>query len=242
MHLPVFLLVSLSLMMSACTGTDSTKPGPLQAELDNKKAGWANRADDNTKAIYNDGIQQVAESGVLQSMKNVGDTAPTFTLPNAVGKQVSSAELLKQGPIIVVFYRGAWCPYCNLTLAAWQQRLDEIHALGAQLVTISPQKPDFSLTSKQKNNLRFPVLSDVGNKVADAFGVTTQVTPEIIKLWEGKIDLEKHNGDDSAKLPLPATYLIDTDGKIHFAHAHEDYRVRAEPQAVIRKLKALQGK
>lgn len=219
--------------------TDTSSAETLQAKLDAKKSQWAENATDDTKTIYDDGIAKVKATGVLGTMKNVGDTAPAFALPNAVGAQVSSADLLAKGPIVVVFYRGAWCPYCNITLAQWQERLDEIQALGAQLVTISPQLPDFSLDSKQKNDLKFPVLSDVGNKVSDAFGITTEVTPEILEIWKGRIDLEKHNGDDAAKLPLPATYLIDTDGTIQFAHAHEDYRVRAEPDEVIAKLKTI---
>lgn len=249
------LIAPAVLALAACdteTGTSTTEPdtvttadntaNTLQAKLDAKKAQWAEKADQKTHDVYDDGIAKVKATGVLGTMKNVGDTAPIFTLPNAIGENVSSADLLAKGPIIVVFYRGAWCPYCNLTLADWQERLDEIQAMGAQLVTISPQLPDFSLDSKQKNDLKFPVLSDVGNKVSDRFGITTQVTPEILKIWEGRIDLEKHNGDASAKLPLPATYLIDTDGTIQFAHAHEDYRVRAEPDAVIEKLKEITSK
>lgn len=255
MLLPRLLLIPALFTLTAC-GSDDQAPDPsqtpgdaaaadtapsLQAKLDARKAQWAQKADQTTKVIYNDGIAKIKAAGVLDNMKNVGDTAPSFTLPNALGQDVASEDLLAKGPIIVVFYRGAWCPYCNLTLADWQQQLDTIQALGAQLVTISPQTPDFSLTAKQKNELAFPVLSDVGNKTADAFGITSQITPEIIKLWEGKIDLEKHNADDSARLPLPATYLIDTDGIIQFAHAHEDYRVRAEPADVIAKLKELQA-
>eukprot|EP00752_Nemacystus_decipiens_P015212 g13545.t1 len=219
--------------------SESSDSATLQTQLDARKAQWAETADDNTKAIYDDGIARVKATGVLGTMKGVGDKAPSFTLPNAVGQEVASADLLAEGPIVVVFYRGVWCPYCNLTLAEWQAHLDEIQGLGAQLVTISPQLPDYSLDSQQKNELKFPVLSDVGNKVSDAFGITTQVTPEIIEIWKGKIDLEAQNGDASARLPLPATYLIGSDGMIHFAHAHEDYRVRAEPEAVIEKLREL---
>lgn len=211
----------------------------LQAKLDAKKSQWAERADETTKTVYDQGIAKVKASGVLGTMKNVGDQAPGFRLPDASGVPVSLEQLLADGPVIVVFYRGAWCPYCNLTLAAWQDRLEEVRSLGGQVVAISPQMPDFSLSAKEKSKLAFPVLSDVGNEVADAFGVTTKVTPEILNLWEGRIDLEKHNGDDSAELPLPATYLIDRDGTIRYAHAHEDYRVRAEPAAVIAALEKL---
>lgn len=240
-------IVLLTLVfLTACDSEDAAQTPPdtpaaasLQDELDERKAQWAENADDETKTIYDDGIAKIKATGVLDTMKQVGDQAPQFTLPNAASQDVALTELLKDGPVIVVFYRGAWCPYCNLTLAAWQDELETIQSLGGQLVAISPQLPDYSLTSQEKNELAFPVLSDVGNTVADGFGITTQITPEIIKLWEGKIDLEKHNGDASAKLPLPATYLIDTDGTIQFAHAHEDYRVRAEPSDVITKLKHL---
>jgi len=246
MQRPLMLLAPSLLALFTLIGCDAETASEddadaqsLQAQLDDRKDQWAEKADENTKKIYDAGIAQIKATGVLETMKNVGDTAPSFTLPNAVGESVSSDALLEDGPIIVVFYRGAWCPYCNLTLAAWQDRLDEIQSLGGQLVTISPQKPDFSLTSKQKHDLAFPVLSDLGNDVADAFGITTQVTPAILELWDGRIDLEKHNGEATGELPLPATYLIDRDGVIRFAHAHEDYRVRAEPEEVLAALKEL---
>ncbi|MBX2851609.1 MAG: AhpC/TSA family protein [Phycisphaeraceae bacterium] len=240
-------VVLLSLVfLAACDPQDAAQtPGDtadatgLQAILDEKKAQWAENATEQAKTLYDDGIAKVKATGVIDTMKQVGDQATEFTLPNAAGKDVALAELLNDGPVVVVFYRGAWCPYCNLTLAAWQDELETIRGLGGQLVAISPQLPDYSLTSQQNNELAFPVLSDVGNNVADAFGITTQVTPEIVKLWEGRIDLQAHNGDASAKLPLPATYLISPDGKIRFAHAHEDYRVRAEPADVIAKLRQL---
>ena len=243
----LFVIALLSLVfLTACDaeqvdqvpGSDAEAQS-LQAVLDEKKAQWAENATDQAKTLYDDGIARVKATGVLDTMKQVGDKAPAFALPNAAGEDVALAELLNDGPVIVVFYRGAWCPYCNLTLAAWQDELETIQSLGGQLVAISPQLPDYSLTSQEKNDLAFPVLSDVGNTVADAFGITTQVTPEIIKLWEGRIDLEAHNGDASAKLPLPATYLISPDGTIRLAHAHEDYRVRAEPSDVIAELREL---
>jgi peroxiredoxin len=245
--MPVMLFVVLLsiVFLAACGGEKAPTAEPsaegasLQAILDEKKSQWAEGASDEAKTLYDDGIAKVAATGVLDTMKQVGDAAPQFTLPNAAGKDVGLDRLLEDGPVVVVFYRGAWCPYCNLTLAAWQDELETIQSLGGQLVAISPQLPDYTLTSQEKNDLAFPVLSDVGNHVADAFGITTQVTPEIIKLWEGRIDLEAHNGDASAKLPLPATYLIDRDGTIRFAHAHEDYRVRAEPADVIAKLREL---
>ncbi|MEM9346486.1 MAG: peroxiredoxin-like family protein [Planctomycetota bacterium] len=250
--MPASILLALFslLLLTACGQQDTQAPASdgaadapsLQKVLDARKAEWAEGATDEVKSLYDDGIAKVAATGVLDTMKNVGDAAPAFTLPDEGGEDVALATLLADGPVVIVFYRGAWCPYCNLTLAAWQEQLDTIQGLGARFVAISPQLPDYSLKSVQDNGLAFPVLSDVGNKVADAFGITTQVTPEIVTFWEGKIDLEKHNGDASAKLPLAATYLIDADGTILFAHAHEDYRTRAEPAEVIAKLEEIAGK
>jgi peroxiredoxin len=241
MHITKFLIAAVPLLVLGCAGQQSAEDDGLQDKLDDRKAQWAAGASDETKKAYDDGIEEVRASGVLDSMKQVGDRAPGFTLPNATGKEVSLSDLLADGPVIVVFYRGAWCPYCNMTLAAWQQELETIHGLGAELVAISPQVPDYSLTTQEKNDLQFPVLSDVNNHVADRFGITTQVTPEILELWEGKIDLEEHNAQSTGKLPLPATFLIDTDSKIVFAHAHQDYRVRAEPGEVIEKLREIQS-
>ncbi len=244
-------LIAGSLMVTACTqpenhhdATSSTQSNiemteatPLQSQLDDKKAQWAANANETTARIYDEGIQEVADSGVLVNMLQVGDTAPDFMLPGADGQDISLSGLLEKGPVILVFYRGEWCPYCNLTLAEWQSHLEEIETLNATLVAISPQLPDFSLLTKEQQNLAFPVLSDVGNLVADAFGITTQVTPEILEIWKGRIDLEAHNGDGSGKLPLPATYIIRPDRTIAFADAHADYRVRAEPDVAIEVLR-----
>jgi len=219
--------------------------GTLQAKLDARKAEWARNADARTKTLYDEGIKRVVASGVYDTMKKVGDTAPGFMLPDAEGQPVVLSDLLDQGPVIVVFYRGAWCPYCNLTLAQWQAHTDEIEALGATLVAISPQVTDFSMKSKQSNGLTFPVLSDVGSETSDAYGITTLVTPEILALWEGKFDLAEHNGEEGApsgKLPLAATYLIDTDGKIRYAFADAEYRNRAEPEKVLAELRAIEAK
>ena len=224
----------------ANTETDMEQTS-LQAALDERQAQWAQGASEETISIYDRGVAAVSEAGVPQNALKAGDAAPQFTLPDANGDDVALSTLLSDGPVVVVFYRGAWCPYCNLTLAAWQERLDEIKGLGGQLVAISPQTPDYSLTTAERNELAFHVLSDVGHSVADQFGVTQQVTDEVLAIWEGRIDLAEHNdGDESGRLPLPATFLIDADGQIAFAHVHEDYRVRAEPQDVIDVLRGMQ--
>jgi peroxiredoxin len=185
---------------------------------------------------YADGIAQVRESGVVERALKVGDPAPTFTLPDATGLAVSFQDLLSSGPAIVTFYRGGWCPYCNIELRAYQERMSEFTAAGVTLVAISPETPDASLTFTEKQGLTFPVLSDSGNAVAHAFGIVHAVAPEIQTIYRGNgIDLAERNAqsDHDITLPLPATFVVDTTGVIRFAFVSADYTERAEPSAVI---------
>ncbi len=212
---------------------------PLQTQIDEHKAGFAARASDEKKVLYQDGIDDVVRQGVLDGAVNVGDTAPGFTLPNASGTDVTLGSLLAQGPVIVLWYRGGWCPYCNLTLRAYQERLDEINALGATLVAISPELPDNALSTKEKNALKFEVLTDVNNRVAKRYGVVFDLTEGVHESYNTSFGLDAHNGQSSGELPLGATYVIDTDGRVTYAFLHEDYRERAEPSEVLDALRAV---
>jgi len=213
----------------------------LQATLDEKKNQWAAKADDETKAAYTRGVEAIVAAGVPEAALKVGDKAPDFELPNANGEMVKLSSLLEDGPVVLKWYRGAWCPYCNLELRAYQQALPMIEEAGATLVAITPQSPDKSLTQKEKQELSFEVLSDQGNKVAAQYHLVSQVTDEVLALWEGKLDLEEYNGDDSGQLPLAATYVVDADGVIRFAFAKAEYRERAEPADVVRVLRELKA-
>ena len=169
----------------------------------------------------------------------VGDRAPDFELPNASGKRVKLSALLEHGPVVVTWYRGAWCPYCNIALRGFQKVLPEIKAEGASLVAVSPQTPDNSLTTVEKDGLGFEVLSDRGNKVAHTFGVAYKVPAVVVEQLKGRLDLSKYNGDSSNELPLGATYVIDRQGVIRYAFVDGDYRKRAEPSAVVAALRGL---
>ncbi len=180
------------------------------------------------------------ESGLAPKGLEVGDHLPNFALPNQVGKVVSSSGLLSEGHLVISFYRGSWCPYCNLELNALQQILPEIQSLGANLVTISPQLPDESMSTAEKNNLTFAVLSDVGNVVARKFELVFTLTEELRPLYkEFGIDLEKSNGDDSFELPVPATFVVDSSGIIVTAFVNADYKQRMEPEEIINALKMI---
>jgi peroxiredoxin len=152
-------------------------------------------------------------------MLKVGDRAPAIVLNNAKGQRIDAANLLKKGPVIVTFYRGGWCPYCNLELKAYQEVLPEITAAGATLVAISPEKPDDTLSTTEKNALAFEVLSDVGQKVERAFGLVYEFTEELKSAYRGfGHDIPARNGTpEEWALPVSATYVIDRDG-IVFAY------------------------
>jgi len=181
---------------------------------------------------------RLEESGAALRAIKTGDRAPGFDLPNAHGETVSSRELLARGPVVLSFYRGDWCPYCNLELKALQERVAEIEALGARLVAVSPQTPDATTDTATRNRLTFEVLSDPGNTVAKAFGLDFELAEELRPIYRNwGADLEKLNGDPPFSLPMAATYVIGRDGTIIESFVDTDYTERMEPQAIIDALK-----
>jgi peroxiredoxin len=185
-------------------------------------------------------INRLIESGVEKNALQVGEKAPSFTLPDALGRQISLAGLLQQGPVVVTFYRGEWCPYCNLQLHAYQQVLPQIKELGASLIAISPQTPDHSLSMSEKHELAFPVLSDQGNKVARQFGLVYSVEEDIRTLFKSiGSDIPAFNGDESWEIPVPGTFIISQDGTIRLTYADADYTHRLEPSALLESLRTM---
>jgi len=162
-------------------------------------------------AIMDNEMARLAASGLASRALKAGDSAPDFILPDAHGRPVRLYSLLREGYVVVVFYRGGWCPYCNLHLRGFQQRLSQLRDLGAQIVAISPQLPDNSLSTQQKNELAFPVLSDVGNKVARKFGIVFKLSDNLLELYRSfGHALEDANGESGKReLPVPGTFLID---------------------------------
>ena len=182
----------------------------------------------------------LGDSDILEQTLKVGDTIADFTLPNATGQPVSIKELLTKGPAVIAFYRGGWCPYCNLELKALQNALASIQETGATLVAISPETPDNSLTTQEKNELAFPVLSDVNNQVARQFGLVFKLPASLLPIYQNfGIDLVAYNGNDHFELPIPATYVVQPNGQIVYAFADVDYTKRAEPSAIVDALKGL---
>ncbi|UJX24255.1 AhpC/TSA family protein [Pseudoalteromonas sp. CF6-2] len=171
----------------------------------------------------------------------VGAVFPNFSLPNSHGETVTLSQLLDKGPLVLSFYRGGWCPYCNLELRALNALKDEFAKHHVQLVAVSPQLPDHSLSTEQQNELAFTVLSDVENTLAKACGLVFTLDERLIPVYqELGLDIPSANGDNSYELPLPATYVIDKDRTVQYVFAKEDYTLRAEPSEVLNAAKGLQ--
>jgi peroxiredoxin len=212
---------------------------PLSEKLNERKSNFEKKADDEVKRIYAEGIQAIIDAGVLDNALNVGDKAPNFTLKNAAGADISLYDRLDEGPVVLVWYRGGWCPYCNITLQRLQSELPNFEKHNASLIALTPEVPDSSLSTTEKNDLQFDVLSDVGHKVSEEYGVVFQLTDEVAARYEKSFGLTEYNNDDSKKLPLAATYVIDTNGIITYAFLDADYRNRAEPKDIIEALEKL---
>lgn len=211
----------------------------LSQKLEAHKQHFRKVADQRKIDVYEEGIEAVIQSGIESSALQEGDDYVDFSLSNAKGETVQISALLKKGPIVLTWYRGGWCPYCNLTLRALQQALPEIKRLGANLVALTPELPDNSLNTREKNELSFEVLTDTDNQISQQYGIVFKLTPETAKYYKAAFDLEVYNGNDTDELPLAATYVIDTNGKISYAFLDADYRKRAEPAEIIKALESL---
>jgi peroxiredoxin len=181
-------------------------------------------------------------SGAAARALKAGDKAPVFTLNDPEGKPVSSQELQASGPLVLSFYRGVWCPYCNMELQALQAALPDFRKLRAGLVAISPQTAANSRKSVRQNELGFAILSDPRNDVAAAFGLRYALPDYLIDLYKSlKNDLPAFNGDASWTLPMPARYVIGPDGTILYAEANPDYTRRPEPESMLPALRRAAG-
>ncbi len=217
----------------------------LQARLDAFKADFeAGKPPYNAPRsaidVMHRATAELIASGAANQARKVGEVAPAFVLKDPDGKAVSEKELLARGPLVVSFYRGVWCPYCNMELQALQAALPAIRELGASLIAISPQNPVNSRKSMRDNKLEFPILSDIRNDVAAAFGLRFRLPDYLIELYKGfKNDLPAFNGDDSWTLPMPGRFVIARDGVIQYAEVNPDYTKRPDPEELLPALRGL---
>lgn len=185
-------------------------------------------------------VSDLKKANFTERTLKAGDIAHNFSLPDEHGNIISLNQLLLEGPVIVVFYRGGWCPYCNLTLRAWQKVLPDIHALGGQIVAISPEKPENMLKTVKKNKLDLIVLTDENSEVGSQFGVSFVLPSYLKRLYQTfGLKLDKYNNAKTVELPIPATFLIDSQQIIQYAFTDADYTQRADPDEFLAALSAL---
>lgn len=213
----------------------------LQAELDTFKASWLVRVGPDVARLVDDDHVQL--QALAAKAAKAGDRFPALVLKDQLGRQADLRSIFYSQPLIVTFYRGGWCPYCNLELRAYQQRLPEIEGLGAKLIAVSPETPDNMLSTAEKNDLSFPVLSDGKGRLADALGIRFELSPAIRALYQKfGHDLAVRNGDDKWALPMPATFVVAKGGIIAHAFVDPDYRSRLDPTVAIDVLRRLAAK
>jgi peroxiredoxin len=210
----------------------------LKEELDARRAMSMQKSPPERSAAFQRGVDQLIADGIADHAVKEGDIAPDFTLPNARGEQISLYACLENGPVVLTYYRGGWCPYCNMQLRAYQAILPELRSLGATLIAISPEPPDTSLSTAEKNELEFEVLSDISSDAGRAYRLMFDLSDELKTFYtEMGNDLSKRNADGEWHLPLPATYVIDTNKRITLAYLDADYRNRLEPADIMTALR-----
>ena len=214
----------------------------LQEKLDAFKADFeGKKAPPEVIAVMHKATADLIASGQADRALKAGWRAAKFALPDAHGVVVRSADLLAKGPLVLTFYRGVWCPYCNMDLQAIEAAAAEIRALGASLVAISPQTAPNRRKSERENALSFPILSDHGNSVANEFGLRYRLPDDLIAVYKGfGNDLAVGNGEESWTLPMPARYVIGTDGVIAYAEVNPDYTRRPDPSELLPVLRRFQ--
>ena len=207
---------------------------PLQDQLDAITANTRNLVQPERLAVGEKAVEELFASGVEGKILPVGARAPEFALKDAHGKMVRSADLLALGPLVIKFFRGRWCPYCVTELEAWRDLYGKLRERGVLLVAIGPQTQRQSDFMVDQHGFPFPVLTDVNNTVAEQFGLVYTV-PEYHRDYYLSIlvNIPFVNGEKSWRLPLPATYVLDRDGRVVYAEAHADFRVRPEPEEAI---------
>jgi peroxiredoxin len=214
----------------------------LQNRLDAFKADFeGTKVPSEVVAVMHRATAELTASGQAQRALTVGAKLPTFTLSDSEDRAVSSADLLARGPLVITFYRGVWCPYCNMDLQAIEEVAGQMRELGASVVAISPQTPSNGAKSRAQNKLSFPILSDRNGDVAAAFGLRFRLPDDLLAIY-GKfgIDLSMVNGDKSGTLPMPARYVIDRDGTVAYAEVNPDYTRRPDPAELLPVLRRLQ--
>lgn len=228
------LFLILSLLLSTTLFAQS-----LESQLAKKRNAAKAKGPSPTRTIMEKATADIKKSGLKKAIV-MGKKAPDFTLASMKNGQFRLKDALKKGPVVVTFYRGGWCPYCNLQLRAYEERYNDFKKAGATLVAISPEQPENAKATADANKVSFDLLFDEDNRVANRFGLVFKVGEDLKKVYQGfGIDLEKSQGNDQWELPLAATYVIGQNGIVLYSFIDADYTKRAEPQVLLDLLKRL---
>ncbi len=177
---------------------------------------------------------KLKDSGIENQVLRTGDRIPDFSLPNQHGEMRRFADYLAESPVVLNIYRGGWCPYCNFEMKALAAALPEIEAAGARLIGMSPETPEHAQDTAAKNNIGIEILSDAGNVVSKKMGLVFSLAEELRPIYLGAgLDIPAYNGDDTFLLPVPATYIVGSEGIIKFDFVNADYTQRLEPQDIV---------
>ena len=189
--------------------------------------------------IMHAATRNLGNSGIQKKVLKVGDHFPTFSLANKDNELFQLEKFLDKGPLVISFYRGFWCPYCNLDLANLNHYIDDIKKYGAQLIAISPEKPEYSKKIIAMQKLNFDIFWDQGNMIAEKVGLKFNLPEDLKILYRDyfSTNLKLYHGDDDWSLPMPARFILDTKGEIHYAESSVDYTKRPDPDDLMRVLK-----
>jgi len=214
--------------------------GALKDEIDAYNAAKQEKVPAEILTIMAEATEELKRSGIEKRALKTGDTMPDFELPNQHGERRRLSDYLAESPVVLNIYRGGWCPYCNMEMKALHDALPEIESRGARLVGMAPETPDKAMSTAERHEIAIDILSDAGNKVAEQMGLVFVLPQALRPIYEKfGTDLVAYNGDDSFKLPVPATYIIGQDGVIVYDFVNADYTLRVEPSEIVAKLAAL---
>jgi peroxiredoxin len=216
-------------------------PLTIREQTEELKAAAAEHLPSEVLAVFDRNVADLLDQGVPTDSIKVGDVLEPFSLADATGTPVSLDEIVESGPAVIVFYRGGWCPYCNLALRTYQQQLlPQLDTFGARLVAISPQSPDESLSTVEKAALEFTVLSDPASRLADRVGIAFEQADDVLAAQRTLgLDLSKVNAEGAVRLPRPTVLIVGQDRTVRFVDVQPDYTARTEVSEIIGALNAL---
>ena len=210
----------------------------LEEKIQEYKAGFRQKVSKDIQEKMAKATTKLKELNLSKKALKSGDKIKEFSLPNALGKQISIKEILSNNSYAILnFYRGGWCPYCSLELNEFKEYINNFNNLNTKIVAISPQTPDATLSTQEKLELSFEVLSDVDNIVSKEFGLVFKLDDEVVDIYKSfNIDLASSNNSNNNEIPIPATYLIDKNMQIIYHFVDEDYTNRLDPAILIKEI------